>query len=386
MRLGQRAGDLRTIARRSFGSQRTLLELGGKRGTFDKLHHQVVRADVVQGANVRMVQSGDRSSFALETIAVALHCDLDGNYAPQPRIDSAIHQAHATGADRSLDFVRPELRSHGEQGLSGVIQKAHSRPIEHVPIGIQRKHSLHAVTHVGISAFEHRRAIRWAAIPCRVVKIFNLLPSLGSHYGLIRSSYSILFITVCMPDSSNADTTELLRAWADGDSEALRELTPRVYRELRRMAAHLLNNERPGYTLQSSDLVHEVYLRLVNAREVDWQHRAHFFAVSATLMRRILLDRARRRVAAKRGGKAQPLDLDGTIDVAQVQAREVVALDEALNTLAEVDPRKARIVELRFFGGLSVKETAEVVKVSSDTVMRDWKLARAWLLTELSQA
>ena len=188
-----------------------------------------------------------------------------------------------------------------------------------------------------------------------------------------------------MPDSSSADTTELLRAWADGDSDALRELTPRVYRELRKMAAHLLNNERSGYTLQSTDLVHEVYLRLVNAREVDWQHRAHFFAVSATLMRRILLDRARRRVAAKRGGKAQPLDLDDTIDIAQVQAREVVALDEALNTLAEVDPRKARIVELRFFGGLSVKETAEVVKVSSDTVMRDWKLARAWLLTELSQ-
>jgi len=189
-----------------------------------------------------------------------------------------------------------------------------------------------------------------------------------------------------MPDSSNADTTELLRAWADGDSEALRELTPRVYRELRKMAAHLLNNERPGYSLQSTDLVHEVYLRLVNAREVDWQHRAHFFAVSATLMRRILLDRARRRVAAKRGGKAQPLDLDDTIDIAQVQAREVVALDEALNTLAEADPRKARIVELRFFGGLSVKETAEVIKVSSDTVMRDWKLARAWLLTELSQS
>jgi RNA polymerase sigma-70 factor (ECF subfamily) len=188
-----------------------------------------------------------------------------------------------------------------------------------------------------------------------------------------------------MPDSSNADTTKLLRAWAEGDSEALHELTPRVYRELRKMAAHLLNNERPGYTLQSSDLVHEVYLRLVNAREVDWQHRAHFFAVSATLMRRILLDRARRRVAAKRGGKAQPLDLDDTIDIAQVQAREVVALDDALNTLAEVDPRKARIVELRFFGGLSVKETAEVVKVSSDTVMRDWKLARAWLLTELRQ-
>jgi RNA polymerase sigma factor (TIGR02999 family) len=189
-----------------------------------------------------------------------------------------------------------------------------------------------------------------------------------------------------MPDSSSADTTQLLRAWADGDAQALEQLTPRVYRELRRVAARLLQNERPGHTLQSTDLVHEVYLRLVNAREVEWQHRAHFFAVSATLMRRILLDRARRKAAAKRGGKGQLLDLDKTVDVAQTQARELLALDDALDALAEVDPRKARIVELRFFGGLSVKETAEVVKVSSDTVMRDWKLARAWLLTELSQA
>lgn len=187
-----------------------------------------------------------------------------------------------------------------------------------------------------------------------------------------------------MADSSSADTTELLRAWADGDSHALEQLTPRVYRELRRVASRLLQNERPGYTLQSADLVHEVYLRLVNEREVEWQHRAHFFAVSATLMRRILLDRARRKAAAKRGGKPQPLDVYNTLDVAQAQAREVLALDDALNALAELDPRKARIVELRFFGGLSVKETAEVVNVSSDTVMRDWKAARAWLLTELS--
>jgi RNA polymerase sigma-70 factor, ECF subfamily len=189
-----------------------------------------------------------------------------------------------------------------------------------------------------------------------------------------------------MTDPSRADTTELLRAWAGGDSQALQQLTPRVYRELRRMAGRLLQNERPGHTLQSVDLVHEVYLRLVKAKEVDWQHRAHFFAVSATLMRRILLDRARRRGAAKRGGKGQPLDLEKTVDLAQSQARELVALDDALDALAEVDRRKARIVELRFFVGLSVKETAEVVKVSSDTVMRDWKMARAWLLTELSQA
>ncbi len=187
-----------------------------------------------------------------------------------------------------------------------------------------------------------------------------------------------------MADSPNADTTQLLRAWADGDTQALKELTPRVYRELRRVAAHLLQNERPGYTLQSTDLVHEAYLRLINAKDTDWQHRAHFFAVSATLMRRILLDRARRRTAAKRGSGAQPLDLDKTLDVAQFRARELLALDDALVALAEMDPRKARIVELRFFGGLSVKETAAVENISSDTVMRDWKLARAWLLTELN--
>jgi RNA polymerase sigma factor (TIGR02999 family) len=187
-----------------------------------------------------------------------------------------------------------------------------------------------------------------------------------------------------MANSSIADTTQLLRAWAGGDSQALQQLTPRVYRELRRVAAHLLQNERRGYSLQSADLVHEVYLRLVNARELEWQHRAHFFAIAATLMRRILLDRARRNAAEKRGGKIRPMDLTKTLDVAQAPARELVALDDALETLAGLDPRKARIVELRFFGGLSVKETAEVVNVSSETVMRDWKVARAWLLTEMS--
>lgn len=189
-----------------------------------------------------------------------------------------------------------------------------------------------------------------------------------------------------MAESSSADTTELLRAWADGDSRALEELTPRVYRELRRVAGRLLQNEHPGYTMQSVDLVHEVYLRLVNARKVDWQHRAHFFAVSATLMRRILTDRARRKSAAKRAGKAQALDVKNALTMAQAQAqpREIVALDDALNALADLDPRKARVVELRFFGGLDVEETAAVLDVSAETVMRDWKVARAWLLTELN--
>jgi len=188
-----------------------------------------------------------------------------------------------------------------------------------------------------------------------------------------------------MTDSSVSETTQLLRAWAGGDNHALAELVPRVQRELRRLAGHFLRNERRGNTLQVTDLVQEVYVRLVDLNQLDWQHRAHFFAISATLMRRILLDRARRRAALKRGGNAQPVDLDEAVDAAQIRARELVALDDALRALAQVDPRRARVVELRFFGGLSVKETAEVVRVSSDTVMRDWKLARAWLLTELNR-
>jgi len=186
-------------------------------------------------------------------------------------------------------------------------------------------------------------------------------------------------------DPSSANTTQLLRAWAGGDSQALQQLTPHVYRELRRIAAHFLQKERPGHTLQSAELVHEVYLRLVDANQVNWQDRAHFFAVAASLMRRILVDRARRRSAGKRGAKAQLVDLDAALDVYAVRARELIALDDALNTLAEVDPRRARIVELRFFGGLSVEETAEVVKISPQSVMRDWKLARVWLMREMSR-
>lgn len=187
-----------------------------------------------------------------------------------------------------------------------------------------------------------------------------------------------------MPDSSGPDTTQLLRAWANGDQEALQQLTPRVYRELRRVASRMLQREPSGHTLQTTDLVHEAYLRLAGADDLAWQDRAHFFAVAAGMMRRILLDRARRKVAAKRGGRRQRLNLNETLDVAQSQARELIALDDALFALAKFDLRKARIVELRFFGGLSVKETAEVVRVSGDTVMREWQLARAWLKKEIA--
>jgi len=188
-----------------------------------------------------------------------------------------------------------------------------------------------------------------------------------------------------MADSAATDTTQLLRAWAGGDERALTDLVPRVHIELRRLAGRLLQNERSGLTLQTADLVQEVYLRLVDIHQLDWQHRAHFFAVSATMMRRILLDRARRRCAAKRGRRLAAVDIDKAVDLSAKRSQELIALDDALNALAEIDPRKARIVELRFFAGLEVKETAEVVGVSPETVMRDWKLARAWLSNELKQ-
>jgi len=187
-----------------------------------------------------------------------------------------------------------------------------------------------------------------------------------------------------MAEAQLSETTQLLRAWAQGDPVALERLTPRVYNELRRIAGHFMQNERPGRTLQTTALVHEAYLRLIDVTNVDWNHRAHFFAVSATVMRNILLQRARKRGAGKRGGRVPQVNLDNIPDVCSAPARELIALDDVLNALAAFDPRKARVIELRFFGGLSVEETAEVLKVSPDTVMRDWRLARAWLLAEMS--
>lgn len=187
-------------------------------------------------------------------------------------------------------------------------------------------------------------------------------------------------------DDKTSETTQLLRAWADGDRGALERLTPHVYRTLRRIAGYQMQHEQTGHSMQATALVHEAYLELIDVTNVSWQHRAHFFAVSAQIMRHILLDRARRRVAAKRGGGAERVNLDELPDLSGDRARELIALEDALNTLAENDPRKARVVELRFFGGLSVEETAEVVGVSPETVMRDWKFARSWLHAELSKS
>jgi RNA polymerase sigma factor (TIGR02999 family) len=186
-----------------------------------------------------------------------------------------------------------------------------------------------------------------------------------------------------MPTRSAAEITRLLVAWGEGDRAALEVLAPLVDAELRRLAHRYVRQERPGHTLQTSALVNEAYLRLIDWRNVRWQNRAHFFGVSAQLMRRILVDFARDRRRLKRGGGALQVSLGEAEPVAVNRAEDLVALDEALGALAEVDPRKARVVELRFFGGLSVEETAEVLAVSAETVMRDWRLAKVWLLREL---
>jgi RNA polymerase sigma factor (TIGR02999 family) len=181
----------------------------------------------------------------------------------------------------------------------------------------------------------------------------------------------------------NAEVSRLLRAWGDGDRAALDRLTPIVYEELRRLARHYMRGERPGHSLQTTALVNEAYMRLIDYKSMQWQNRAHFFAVSSQLMRRILVDHARRH-NLKRGGGVQHVSLEETAVLGDDRAADLVALDDAMNALAQLDPRKVQVIEMRFFGGLSVAETAEVLKVSPVTVMRDWSTAKAWLYRELT--
>ena len=177
--------------------------------------------------------------------------------------------------------------------------------------------------------------------------------------------------------------THLLNEWSDGDRQALDKLTPLVYEELRHQAARYLRRERPGHTLQTTALIHEAYLRLIDAKDVHWQSRAHFFAIAANLMRRILVEHARRRDADKRGGSHVRVQLDEALAVAVESDVDLLAIDEALDRLAAIDPQQARVVELRFFSGLSVEETAAALGVSPKTVKRDWSVARAWLRREI---
>jgi RNA polymerase sigma factor (TIGR02999 family) len=184
---------------------------------------------------------------------------------------------------------------------------------------------------------------------------------------------------------SSAHVTELLSAWSDGDKSAEKELFSLVYQELRRLAHRYMFGENPGNTLQTTALVNEAYLHLIDRKRADWQNRAHFFGFSAQVMRHILVDLARSKNFQKRGGEVRKVALDENLVMAEMKSGDIVALDDALKALAEVDERKSKVVELRFFGGMSVEETAEVLKVSPDTVMRDWRLAKAWLWRKLSK-
>jgi len=184
---------------------------------------------------------------------------------------------------------------------------------------------------------------------------------------------------VAVMKSSSHEVTQLLTDWGNGNQAAADKLMPLVYEELRRLAHQYMNKERPGHTLQTSALVNEAYLRLIDQKQVHWQNRAHFFGIAAQLMRRILVDYARSRRYQKRGGEAQQVELNEAMIVSRERAADVIALDDALKSLAEFDARKSQIVELRFFGGLSIEETAQALAVSPGTVMRDWTLAKAWL-------
>lgn len=187
-----------------------------------------------------------------------------------------------------------------------------------------------------------------------------------------------------MATSSQEQVTGLLLAWRQGDESALEQLVPLVYGELHRLAHRYLGGERAGHILQTTALVNEAYLRLVDSRRVQWQNRAHFFAVSAQLMRRVLVDFARSRNYQKRGGDAVQISLHEELAGSTERGADLVALDDALNAMAKTDERAGRVVELRFFGGLSIEETADVLKISPETVKRDWTWAKAWLLRELS--
>jgi RNA polymerase sigma factor (TIGR02999 family) len=189
-----------------------------------------------------------------------------------------------------------------------------------------------------------------------------------------------------MRSNTRLDITGLLQRWSNGEQTALAELTPLVYDELRRLARHRLASERQEQTLTTTALVHEAWLRLVTVKDARWQDRAQFFALCAQLMRRILVDHARARLRARRGGGALRVSLEQALLVSEERSPTLVALDDALNALSALDPRKGRVVELRFFGGLSAEETAEVLKISPDSVKRDWRLAKAWLMRELSGA
>ena len=187
-----------------------------------------------------------------------------------------------------------------------------------------------------------------------------------------------------IPSLPPQEVTQLLVDWGNGNQAALDRLMPLVYTELRQLAHRYMRRERPGHTMQTTALIHEAYLRLVDQNQVRWQHQAHFFGIAARLMRQILIEHARSHTRAKRGGGVGTISLDEAAIVSQARATELLALDDALERLATIDPRKSQVVELRFFGGLSVEEAAIVLNIAPNTVLRDWRMAKAWLRREIN--
>jgi RNA polymerase sigma factor (TIGR02999 family) len=187
-------------------------------------------------------------------------------------------------------------------------------------------------------------------------------------------------------DASRSEVTRLLKDWSNGRQDVLDKLLPQIYAELRRLASSYLRRERPDHTLQATALVHEAFIRLIDQRAVRWQNRAHFFGIAAQAMRRILVDHARAHSAEKRGSGERPVSLDEVVALVGAPSVDLLALDEALTRLTAIDPQQSRVVELRFFGGLTIEETAEVMDVSPATVGREWTLAKAWLYAELTRA
>jgi len=230
-----------------------------------------------------------------------------------------------------------------------------------------------------------RRIRRWQGVPIDMpLAVVYTCSRVSANRQLAALSRDVGISPVIT--SSPHDVTRLLIQLTDGNRTVLNELLPLVYGELRSLAANYLRRERSGHTLQPTALVHEAYLRLVDQNQVRWQNRAHFFGVAAQMMRRILVDHARGHNAGKRGSDFQKLSLDENIDVSGERAADIVALDDALRELAVIDEQKSRIVELRFFGGLSVEETAEVLGVSAPTVKRQWRMAKAWLYGQVKNS
>ena len=441
MRVVERGGDLHRIRKCLVHRHSAGRQSSGECFAAEILHHEeidlVLTPDVVERADVWVGECGHGPCFSREPRAHrriyrdAARQHLDRNKAIEAGIGGAEDLTHATSAEQSLDAVRAKGRA-GDQVQTFIEDRCRSRPHRVIQddariVLAQQRRDLVAERFIARAGLGEKRVARGRVLlDGQLVDSGDGLPALGSHVhadllaigkrcarrvvsGRERTSQTELRqaglwscrrvasprkaenstqnYNALMSPPNSADITGLLKAWGRGDQTALDELTPLVYTQLRAQARRYMRRERSTVTLEGTGLVHEAFLRLVRVRDVDWQDRAHFFALSAQIMRRILVDSARARCAEKRGGGAREhssaIDFDRMPSADSDRASSLCALEDALGTLAQFDARRAKVIELRFFGGLSVQETADVLQVSPQTVMRDWRLARAWLARAL---